>query len=129
MRSRHLSVVIYAERDAVYAFIAGPKPCPSRRRDWRRRRCGAMAATSSWTLAMGEVRVRFVPKHAQRVADHDVRLPDGTVVTNPLRLLTHPHGSEVVFTVRQLAMSDADFARDYASVEQDLVRLKAIVEG
>ena len=59
-----------------------------------------MAATSSWTLAMGEVRVRFVPKNAQRVADYDVRLPDGTVVTNPLRLLTHPHGSEVVFTVR-----------------------------
>lgn len=88
-----------------------------------------MAATSSWTLAMGEVRVRFVPKNAQRVADYDVRLPDGTVVINPLRLLTHPHGSEVVFTVRQLAMSDADFARDYASVEQDLVRLKAIVEG
>ncbi|MCQ9340407.1 hypothetical protein [Corynebacterium phoceense] len=60
---------------------------------------------------------------------HDVRLADGTVVNNPLRVLTHPHGSEVVFTVRQLAMSDADFGRDCASVEQDLVRLKAILEG
>ena len=77
---------------------------------------------------MGEVRVRFVPRNDFGVLDHDVTLPDGAVVTNPLRVLAHPEGSELVFTVRQLDMDDEEFNRDCGMVAADLARLAALVE-
>ena len=78
---------------------------------------------------MGQVTVKFVPPNDFGVLDHDVTLPTGAVVTNPLRVLAHPEGSEVVFTLRQLDMSDEDFERDAALVVADLARLKVILEG
>ena len=77
---------------------------------------------------MGEVRVRFVPKNGLGVIDHDVILPSGITVTNPMRVLVHPEGSEVVFTVRQIDLTDEEFDRDCRMVEEDLARLKAILE-
>jgi hypothetical protein len=70
--------------------------------------------------------VRFVPRNDHGVLDHDVTLPSGTVVTNPLRVLAHPDGSEVVFTVRQIELSDDEFDRDCAMVAEDLARLREI---
>lgn len=78
---------------------------------------------------MGRVTVRFVAANDFGVLDHDVTLPTGAVVTNPLRVMAHPQGAEVVFTLRQLDLSDADFDRDAAMVEADLARLKAILES
>ena len=75
---------------------------------------------------MGEVRVRFARENAFGVLDHDVTLPDGTVVNNPLRVLAHPDGAEVLFTVRRLGASDADFDRDCATVLADLERLRSV---
>ncbi|MGV7904417.1 SRPBCC family protein, partial [Mycobacterium kansasii] len=57
----------------------------------------------------------------------DVTLPDGTVVNNPLRVLVHPDGAEVLFTVRRLGASDADFDRDCATVLADLERLRSVM--
>jgi len=67
--------------------------------------------------------VRFVPQNTFGVLDHDVTLPSGTVVTNPLRVVAHPAGSEVIFTVRQIELTDEEFARDIRMVEADLDRL------
>jgi hypothetical protein len=38
-------------------------------------------------------------------------------------------GSEIVFTLRQLDMTDEEFDRDTAAVEADLERLRQLVEG
>lgn len=78
---------------------------------------------------MGDVRVRFAPPNDFGVLDHDVTLPSGEVVNNPLRVLDHPDGAEVVFTVRQLDASDEDFERDCATVARDLEALRELVEG
>ena len=129
MSSRHVSTVIAAAPDHVYAFAAEPENLPK----WAAglaeaevKRDGDLLVVES---PMGQVTVKFVPPNDFGVLDHDVTLPTGAVVTNPLRVLAHPEGSEVVFTLRQLDMSDEDFERDAAMVVADLARLKAILEG
>ena len=46
-----------------------------------------------------------------------------------MRVLAHPDGAEVVFTVRQLQLSDEEPARDAATVEEDLTRLRELAGG
>ncbi|EON31593.1 hypothetical protein GTC6_16475 [Gordonia terrae C-6] len=129
MRSRHVSVVINAEPARVYDFAAEPDNLP---------RWAAGLATSEVTRRgdellvespMGTVTVRFVPRNTLGVVDHEVVLPTGDTVLNPLRVLAHPQGAEVVFTIRQLAMSDDEFDRDTQMVEKDLARLKSLLEA
>ena len=78
---------------------------------------------------MGRVKVRFVERNAFGVLDHDVTLPSGTVVTNPVRVLAHPNGAEVVFTVRQIDLDDAEFDRDIETVAADLDRLAGLLSS
>jgi hypothetical protein len=78
---------------------------------------------------MGRVSVRFVASNEFGILDHDVTLPSGVAVTNPLRVLSHPHGSEIIFTVRQLDLSDDEFDRDVTTVGEDLDRLRELVEA
>lgn len=129
MRSRHISVVINAEPADVYDFVAEPDNLP---------RWAAGLAKSEVTRRgdellvespMGTVTVRFVPRNTLGVVDHEVVLPTGDTVLNPLRVLTHPEGTEVIFTVRQLAMSDDEFDRDSQMVEKDLAQLKSLLEA
>ncbi|WP_232717787.1 SRPBCC family protein [Gordonia metallireducens] len=126
MRSRHVSTVIGASTEDVYEFISDPDNLPK----WAAglassevvRRGDDLLAESP----MGTVTVRFVPRNTLGVVDHDVILPNGDTVHNPLRVLPHPDGAEVVFTLRQLSMSDDEFNRDTRMVEEDLARLRAL---
>lgn len=129
MISRHVSQVISRTPDEVYAFAAEPDNLPL----WAaglaempvRREGDDLVAQSP----MGEVRVRFVVANALRVLDHDVTLPGGEVVNNPLRVLAHPDGAEVVFTLRQRDLTDEEFERDAQAVRADLARLGELVEA
>ena len=59
-----------------------------------------------------------------------MRLPDGTAVDNPLRVVALDDGAEVVFHVRRRpGMTDDDFARDAEAVAADLETLRRILEG
>lgn len=127
--SRHISTLIAARPSAVYDFAANPDNLPC----WAAglaqtevRRDGEDLVAAS---PMGDVRVRFAPPNDFGVLDHDVTLPSGEVVNNPLRVLEHPGGAEVVFTVRQLGASDEDFARDCDAVARDLETLRELVAG
>lgn len=128
MRSRHISEVIAADPGTVHAFAAAPDNLPH----WAAGLAQSQVRREGDELVvdspMGEVRVRFVPHNEFGVLDHDVRLPDGTTVTNPMRVLAHPDGAEVVFSVRQLAMDDAEFDRDCEMVAADLQRLRQLLE-
>jgi len=123
-----VSTVIGAVADDVHRFMSEPDNLPK----WAAglasseiiRRGDELIAESP----MGTVTVRFVPRNPFGVVDHDVILPNGDTVHNPLRVLPHPEGAEVVFTLRQLAMSDDEFDRDARMVEEDLARLKALLE-
>ncbi|WP_146338391.1 SRPBCC family protein [Nesterenkonia sp. NBAIMH1] len=128
MRSLHISVVLERDAGEVYAFAADPDNLPR----WAAglaqsdvRREGSALVTHS---PMGEVSITFAPQNAFGVLDHDVRLPSGQVVHNPLRVVTHPQGSEVVFTLRQRDLTDEEFERDAAAVRQDLEQLRALLD-
>lgn len=129
MRSRHLSIVIERDPTDVYAFAATPENLPR----WAAGLAQSAISRDGDALVadspMGRVRFVFAPRNEFGVLDHDVMLPGGEVVSNPLRVLAHPHGAEVVFTLRQLDLDDAAFDADASAVEADLQRLKRILEA
>lgn len=82
---------------------------------------------------MGRVQVAMAPRNEFGVLDHDVTLPDGTTVHNPLRVIPAPGAagesslvSFVVFRLPGVALED--FQRDVAHVERDLQALKTVLE-
>ena len=78
----------------------------------------------------GRVGVAFAPANAYGVLDHEVTLPSGDVIYNPMRVVPDGDGCEVVFSLRRLPdMSDEDFARDAGLVQADLTRLKRVLEA
>ncbi|WP_426739102.1 SRPBCC family protein [Plantibacter sp. 2H11-2] len=129
MRSHHVSRVISASPEAVYEYASDVDNLPR----WAAGLAQAEVVREGDSLfvesPMGRVEVRFVERNRFGVLDHDVTLPSGTVVTNPVRVLAHPEGAEVVFTVRQIELDDDAFARDVAMVEADLERLDQQVAG
>ncbi|CAH0250864.1 MULTISPECIES: SRPBCC family protein [Plantibacter] len=129
MRSHHVSRVIGASPEAVYEYASDIDNLPR----WAAGLAQAEVVREGDSLfvesPMGRVEVRFVERNRFGVLDHDVTLPSGTVVTNPVRVLAHPEGAEVVFTVRQIELDDDAFARDVAMVEADLERLDQQVAG
>ncbi|GAA4397778.1 SRPBCC family protein [Tsukamurella soli] len=129
MRSRHVSIVIRRGPEVVYAFASDPGNLPR----WA---AGLASSTVTWdgdTLyadsPMGRVAFTFAADNMLGVLDHDVTLPDGTVVHNPMRVIRHPDGAEVVFTLRQLGLTDDEFDRDAAMVAADLARLTGLLES
>lgn len=123
MRSHHVSRVVPAPPERVYAYASDIENLP----DWAAGLAQSAVIHDGDELIvsspMGEVRVRFVARNDFGVLDHDVKLPSGRVVSNPLRVVTHPNGCEVIFTVRQIDLTDEEFARDISMVEADLERL------
>lgn len=127
MRSHHVSRIVHASPEEVYAFASDPGHLPR----WAAGLTQSDVVQEGEVLVvespMGRVEVRFVERNGLGVLDHDVTLPSGTTVTNPMRVMSHPHGSEIIFTVRQIELSDEDFARDIGMVEADLDRLAKLV--
>lgn len=78
---------------------------------------------------MGLVEVAFTGPTESGILDHDVTLPDGTVVRNPLRVLPNDTGSEIVFTLFQrTGVTEEDFRADARLIAEDLDRLAALLE-
>jgi hypothetical protein len=126
---QHVSQSVDASLDEVVAIAGDPEQLPR----WAAglssgiRNEGGRWITDS---PMGTVEVRFVGPVQLGILDHDVTLPDGTMVHNPLRVLRNDRGSEIVFTIYQRpGMTDEQFEGDARLVAQDLVRLKALVDG
>jgi len=78
---------------------------------------------------MGRVVVAFAPSNDFGILDHDVTLPAGETVHNPMRVIPNGDGCDVVFTVhRRPGMSATDFAADVEAVTADLASLRALME-
>ncbi|OYO18766.1 polyketide cyclase [Enemella evansiae] len=126
--ARHLSVSISRPPAAVIAFAGDPENLPQ----WAAGlSAGIRKVDGTWVTEspMGTVEVAFTGPIEAGILDHDVRLPDGAVVHNPLRVLANDNGSEVVFTLYRLpGVPDADFEHDAELVRADLERLRAILE-
>jgi hypothetical protein len=126
---RHVSVSILRRPAEVYAFAAAPENLPR----WAKGLSGSIEEVDGEWVAdspMGKVKVRFAGHNALGVLDHDVTLPSGETVHNPMRVVANAEGSEVVFTLfRRPGMSDEAFAADAKAIAADLAELKRLLEA
>jgi hypothetical protein len=78
---------------------------------------------------MGPVVVAIAARNDFGVLDHDVTLPGGETIRNPMRVIPNGDGCDVVFTIRRRSgMSETDFAADDDAVTADLAALRALME-
>lgn len=127
---KHISIFIARPPDAVYQFASNPE-------NLARWAAGLASAEISrvgdeWlaTAPFGRVKIRFAGKNPLGVMDHDVELETGEVMHNPMRVVPNADGSELIFTlIRQMPMSDQQFAEDQRAIARDLSSLKSLLEG
>ncbi|QIK67756.1 SRPBCC family protein [Nocardioides sp. HDW12B] len=129
-RTRHIDVHITRPMSEVYVFAADPLNLPR----WASGLAGATVERDGeqWVTEspMGRVTFAFAPRNELGVLDHDVTLPSGQVVHNPVRVIRDGDECDVVFTLRQApGTSDEEVERDAATVAADLTTLKAVVEA
>ena len=128
MTSQDIAVAIDRPAAEVAAFAREPRNLPA----WAAGLAdGIEQVDGRWFAGspMGRVEVRFTSDEPG-VLDHDVVLPSGEVVHNPLRVVADGDGCRVVFTlVRRPGMTDDDVAADAAAVAADLDRLRRILTG
>ena len=125
----HLGQHVDCPAQQAYAFASDPANLPV----WAAGLGDSITEVDGeWRIPSpaGDVVLVPAPANAFGVLDHDVVLPDGTVVHNPMRVLADGDGCEVVFTLRrQPGTTDEAFDRDAATVAQDLVRLRDVLEA
>lgn len=126
--ARHISVSIDRSTADVYEFVADPHNLPR----WATGLSGSIEKVGADWIAeapMGKVKIKFAARNRFGVLDHEVELPSGVKVYNPMRVLPNNDGSELIFTLyRRPDMSDRQFAADARWVAGDLKRLKAILD-
>ncbi|MGP6173250.1 hypothetical protein [Corynebacterium sp. A21] len=127
--SRHIAVVAQAFPQTVYDIARNLARLP----EWAAGlAAGDLDVMDANTVELdspkGRVRTVFLPWNQLGVLDHRVTLPDGTTVDNPLRLVVHPSGTEIIFTMRQGSTAAADFEADCQTVRADLERLAGLAE-
>ena len=126
--SRHIGEWIGRTAREVYDYASDPVNLPR----WAPGLGSSVEKSGGrWFVqtSMGRVGFAFVPRNEYGVLDHDVTLPSGEVVYNPMRVIADGHDCEVVFTLRRRpGMSDAEFSEDAGAVAADLARLRRILE-
>ena len=127
--TRHISERIDRPVDDVYAYASDPANVPA----WAPGLGSAVENIDGrWYVdtSMGRVELAFADRNPYGVLDHEVTLPSGEVIYNPMRVIRDGDGCEVVFTLRKRPdVSDEEFDRDANAVAADLARLKNIAEG
>jgi Polyketide cyclase / dehydrase and lipid transport len=126
--ARHISVSINRAAAEVYEFVSTPGNLPK----WAAGLSGSIRKVGEDWIAdspMGAVKVKFADKNKFGILDHDVTLPSGVSIYNPMRVFPNGDGSELVFTLyRRPGMSEQMFAEDAKAVTKDLQELKALLE-
>lgn len=128
MESRHISTRIDRPAEEVYAYASAPAHLP----EWAHGLGSSVEEVEGKWVAdspMGRVEVAFAPRNDFGVLDHDVTLPSGETVRNPVRVIADGAACDVVFTLRwRTGVSEEDFRRDAEAVSADLARLKSVLE-
>lgn len=127
--SRHISADINRPPDEVYEYTSDHTNLPN----WASGIGDSIELVDGeWVVEspMGRLTIGFVPQNELGVLDHTVTLASGDTFYNPMRVIQHGDGSEVVFTLRRADdQSDEEFEHDAATIAADLHTLKALLEG
>jgi hypothetical protein len=125
---KHISISVNRPAAEVYEFASNPENLPK----WAGGLSSSIKQVGEDWLAdspRGTVKVKFAEKNEFGVLDHDVTLPSGVTIYNPMRVFPNNDGSELVFTLyRRPDMSDRMVEEDARMVERDLTRLKSLLE-
>jgi len=128
IKSKHISVSINRSSKFVYEFASNPENLPK----WAAGLSGSIKKVGSDWIAespMGRIKIKFADKNKFGILDHEVILPSGKKVYNPMRVFPNIKGSEIIFTLYQRPkMSDKEFTADKKAVQKDLNKLKNILE-
>ena len=128
-QSVHVSTTIDRPAADVYDFASNPLNLSAWASGLAHR--DVQLVDGQWVVdsPMGRVVVAFAPSNDFGVLDHDVTLPAGETVRNPMRVIPNGDGCDVVFTVhRRPGTSVTDFAADVDAVTADLAALRALME-
>jgi hypothetical protein len=110
--AKHISVSINRSAAQVYEFASNPENLPN----WAAGLSGSIRKVNDDWIAespMGTVKVKFTETNKFGILDHDVTLPSGVKVYNPMRVSPNNDGSEFGFTLyHRPDMSDQEFAED-----------------
>ena len=127
--SRQISESIGRPAAEVYDYVSDPAHLP----EWAPGLGSSVENVDGlWFVETpaGRVGLAFVERNEFGVLDHEVTLPSGDVIYNPMRVIPDGDGCEVVFSLRRLpGMSSEDFERDAGLVQADLTRLKQVLEA
>lgn len=127
--SRHISAWVDRPVDEVYDYASDPANVPA----WAPGLATSVQEVDGRWVAesgMGRIVIDFTARNDYGVLDHAVTLPSGENVYNPMRVIAHGTGSEVVFTLRRPpGASDEEFERDASLVQADLTTLKKVLEA
>jgi hypothetical protein len=126
--AKHISVSINRPVTEVYEFVSTPENLPK----WAAGLSGSIRKTGEDWISespLGTVKVKFADRNKFGILDHDVTLPSGVPVYNPMRVFPNNDGSELVFTLyRRPGMSEQMFVEDAEAVIKDLQSLKMLLE-
>jgi hypothetical protein len=127
--SRQISESIDRPATEVYDYAADPANLPA----WAPGLGSSVEnVDGQWFVdtPAGPAGFAFVERNEFGVLDHEVTLPSGDVIYNPMRVVPNGDGCEVVFSLRRLPdMSREDFDRDAGLVQADLTRLKRVLDA
>ena len=127
--SRHIAIDVHRPAAEVYDYASDHTNLPN----WASGIGESIELVDGeWVVdsPMGRLTIGFVPQNALGVLDHTVTLASGETFYNPMRVIQHGVGSEVVFTLRRGDdQSDEQFEHDAATIVADLHTLKALLEG
>jgi uncharacterized membrane protein len=128
-KSLHISISINRPAEQVYEFASNPENLPR----WAAGLSGSINNVNGDWIAdspMGRITIKFAERNIFGILDHDVTLPSGEKVYNPMRVFPNNDGSELVFTLYQRpGVSDQLFDEDAKAVAKDLEKLKVLLEG
>jgi len=112
----------------VYAFVSRPDNLPK----WAAGLGNFIRSEHGEWFAdtpHGRIKFRFAENNPFGVLDHYVCPKPDTEIYVPMRAIPNGEGSEILFTLfRQPGMTDGRFHDDLELVEQDLNRLKQVLE-
>jgi Polyketide cyclase / dehydrase and lipid transport len=127
--SVHVSITIDRPAEEVYAYASDPRNLSNWAAGLAQQEVQLLDGTWVVESPMGRVTVEFAPSNSFGVLDHEVTLPSGETVTNPMRVIPNSDGCDVVFTVRQRpGMSAGEFSADADAVAADLATLRDLLQ-
>ena len=124
---RIITISIDTSPDAVYQFASNPENFPK----WVDFVESITRDGDLWIgkTKMGDIKIRFCPINKVGVLDHEVTLPNGQTVLNPMRVVPNNDGSQFTFILFWMpGRPEKEFNEDAEAVRKDLQNLKEILE-